>query len=77
MSDLPEGWSEQPLADVAFLKTGPFGSALKKSDYVRDGIPVVNPGTSSEPPAPLQGFQHGPSQGKGASCQVRPVTLQM
>ncbi len=43
MSDLPEGWSEQPLADVAFLKTGPFGSALKKSDYVHAGIPVVNP----------------------------------
>ena len=25
------------------LKTGPFGSVLHKSDYVTDGIPIVNP----------------------------------
>lgn len=25
------------------VRTGPFGSALHKSDYVHDGIPVVNP----------------------------------
>jgi type I restriction enzyme S subunit len=25
------------------IKTGPFGSALHKSDYVSDGIPIVNP----------------------------------
>lgn len=25
------------------IKTGPFGSALHKSDYVVDGIPVINP----------------------------------
>jgi type I restriction enzyme S subunit len=25
------------------IKTGPFGSALHKSDYVTDGVPIVNP----------------------------------
>jgi type I restriction enzyme S subunit len=25
------------------IKTGPFGSALHKSDYINDGIPVINP----------------------------------
>ena len=28
---------------IELLKTGPFGSILHKSDYVRNGIPVVNP----------------------------------
>ncbi len=28
---------------LSALKTGPFGSALHKSDYVLDGIPVINP----------------------------------
>ena len=32
-----------PLAELMVLKTGPFGSALHKSDYVRGGTPVVNP----------------------------------
>ena len=25
------------------IKTGPFGSALHKADYVKDGIPIINP----------------------------------
>ena len=38
------GWEEKKLADVVSeLITGPFGSMLHKSDYVDDGIPVVNP----------------------------------
>lgn len=38
------GWEEKRLADVVSeLVTGPFGSMLHKSDYVRNGIPVVNP----------------------------------
>ncbi len=28
---------------IASLRTGPFGSSLHKSDYIEDGIPVVNP----------------------------------
>lgn len=38
------GWEEKKLADVVSeLITVPFGSMLHKSDYVDDGIPVVNP----------------------------------
>ncbi|EKG6621525.1 restriction endonuclease subunit S, partial [Salmonella enterica] len=32
------------LQDVGIIiKTGPFGSALHKSDYISNGIPVINP----------------------------------
>jgi type I restriction enzyme S subunit len=42
--ELPQGWATATLADVlAEMKTGPFGSALHKSDYVTGGIPVINP----------------------------------
>lgn len=40
---IPEDWSVIPLGDCARLRTGPFGSALHKSDYTADGVPVVNP----------------------------------
>ncbi|MBB6095621.1 type I restriction enzyme S subunit [Povalibacter uvarum] len=36
-------WNYQPLGDVAELITGPFGSSLKKHDYVLGGIPIINP----------------------------------
>ena len=41
---LPEGWAWVRLVSLieAFI-TGPFGSALHKSDYVADGIPLINP----------------------------------
>jgi type I restriction enzyme S subunit len=33
-----------PLRQVlAYIKTGPFGSILHKSDYISNGIPVINP----------------------------------
>ena len=35
--------STKLLSKVVTLKTGPFGSALHKEDYVDDGIPVINP----------------------------------
>ena len=42
--DLPEGWAWTRLASlIEVLITGPFGSALHKSDYVTDGIPLINP----------------------------------
>ncbi|PKM35265.1 MAG: hypothetical protein CVV06_17180 [Gammaproteobacteria bacterium HGW-Gammaproteobacteria-10] len=39
-----EGWEERKLSDYArSISTGPFGSLLHKSDYVSDGVPLVNP----------------------------------
>ncbi len=41
---IPQGWVWCHLSEVAEeLSTGPFGSMLHKSDYVKSGIPVVNP----------------------------------
>lgn len=37
-------WSEVHLSDCAIsISTGPFGSLLHKSDYVSEGVPLVNP----------------------------------
>ena len=42
--ELPKGWAWCRLGDVCLnMSTGPFGSMLHKSDYVGDGIPLVNP----------------------------------
>lgn len=39
-----DGWVEKPLLSFAqSVSTGPFGSLLHKSDYVSDGVPLVNP----------------------------------
>jgi type I restriction enzyme, S subunit len=40
---IPDDWNVQPLGDIATFRTGPFGSALHKSDYIKDGVPVINP----------------------------------
>jgi type I restriction enzyme S subunit len=40
---IPEDWASIRLGGCARFRTGPFGSALHKSDYTNDGIPVVNP----------------------------------
>ena len=38
------GWQTKRLGDfAAAVSTGPFGSVLHKSDYVDDGVPLVNP----------------------------------
>lgn len=39
----PTDWSVSPLGRHASFRTGPFGSALHKADYVRSGVPVINP----------------------------------
>ena len=42
--DLPQGWDWCRLGNITqSISTGPFGSMLHKSDYVADGIPLVNP----------------------------------
>ncbi|MFT4277448.1 MAG: restriction endonuclease subunit S [Rhodopseudomonas sp.] len=39
-----EDWRDLRLRDVVIsINTGPFGSLLHKSDYVSEGIPVINP----------------------------------
>jgi len=44
-----EGWVETTLGEATGgILTGPFGSILHKSDYILDGIPVVNPAHITE-----------------------------
>ena len=39
-----KGWVDKKLVDVAeSISTGPFGTMLHKSDYIANGIPLVNP----------------------------------
>lgn len=40
---IPEAWEVAKLGNHAAFRTGPFGSALHKSDYVYGGVPIVNP----------------------------------
>lgn len=40
---IPEEWGVIKLKEKVSFKTGPFGSALHQSDYIDDGIPVINP----------------------------------
>ena len=44
IGDVPEHWVIGRLCDFcSSISTGPFGTALGISDYVEDGIPVINP----------------------------------
>lgn len=41
---IPSNWNWEKLGNVAIvIQIGPFGSLLHKSDYVRNGTPLVNP----------------------------------
>lgn len=41
---IPSNWSWEKLGNAAIvIQIGPFGSLLHKSDYVRNGTPLVNP----------------------------------
>lgn len=40
---IPEDWDVVNLGEHANFRTGPFGSALHKSDYTIAGVPVINP----------------------------------
>jgi len=41
MSELPKGWVETTLGEVATVQTGPFGSQLHNRDYVEVGTPII------------------------------------
>lgn len=43
MGVIPEGWDIVRLGTLANFRTGPFGSALHRSDYIYGGVPVINP----------------------------------
>lgn len=41
---VPRHWAIRPLGTVSrLIQTGPFGSQLHASDYVNDGVPIINP----------------------------------
>ena len=40
---IPEDWEVRCLGASATFRTGPFGSALHKADYVAGGTPLINP----------------------------------
>ena len=44
LAEVPKGWEIVRFGDL-FLEvfTGPFGTSLKKSEYIRNGTPVINP----------------------------------
>jgi type I restriction enzyme S subunit len=46
---MPETWKVSRLGDLQVsIQTGPFGSQLHASDYIKGGIPVINPTNISE-----------------------------
>jgi type I restriction enzyme, S subunit len=50
---IPKTWHVSTLeakkkSDRAYIKTGPFGSSLKRSDWVENGIPVITIGALGE-----------------------------
>jgi restriction endonuclease S subunit len=44
LPELPEGWCWLKLSNLSeSIQIGPFGSLLHKSDYIENGIPLINP----------------------------------
>ena len=41
VNNMPEGWVETTLGEIAKVQTGPFGSQLKNEQYIIGGTPVV------------------------------------
>ena len=41
VNNIPEGWIETTLGEIAKVQTGPFGSQLKNEQYITGGTPVV------------------------------------
>jgi type I restriction enzyme S subunit len=41
---IPEDWEVMSIGQIARIKTGPFGTLLKASEYSSEGVPVVSVG---------------------------------
>jgi type I restriction enzyme, S subunit len=41
---IPEDWAVMSIGQIARIKTGPFGTLLKASEYSSEGVPVVSVG---------------------------------
>jgi type I restriction enzyme S subunit len=49
LGEIPAHWKTVSLGYLAtLLQTGPFGSQLHASEYITDGIPVINPSHMSD-----------------------------
>ena len=43
LGEIPEGWEVKRIEDVAeHVRMGPFGSSIKVSTFVNDGIPIIS-----------------------------------
>jgi len=64
--EVPSSWSMIRFGEAfTTLMTGPFGTSLKKSEYIEGGTPVINP----------QNLRNGLIVPTGATC-VGPATLE-
>ena len=46
---IPEEWEVKQVADLGVTKTGPFGTILRASEYVKsDGVPLISVGEIGE-----------------------------
>ena len=44
LGKIPAHWKVRRIKDISLLlQTGPFGSQLHSEEYIKDGIPVINP----------------------------------
>ena len=44
LGQIPVHWKVRRIKDISLLlQTGPFGSQLHSEEYIKDGIPVINP----------------------------------
>lgn len=71
--ELPPEWKVKKLGDLASFRTGPFGIALHKSDYVTDGIPCsFSPSAPKPSPATFSHSTTWPSPGSAITRQAPP-----
>jgi type I restriction enzyme S subunit len=44
LGEIPAHWHVTRIRDISYsLQTGPFGSQLHAEEYIREGVPVINP----------------------------------